>query len=214
MEMIRCAKCGQTLEPGARFCSKCGNPTGADGTREVKSGAGWNNWRRDSLIIAGVTLAVVVAYLAFREKPEPLQAQPDPSMSGHENMPAEMLENLPTDYPSLVQTGNQFMDQVNYPMAAELYRRALAIDGSSADVRSDFGSCLHAMGLPQRALEEFRKIISEHPDHTVAYFNLAIVFQGVGEKDSARFYWEKYLQLDPNGQPAEAARKYLKDMGT
>ena len=212
--MIRCAKCDQTLEPGARFCSSCGIAAGAGETGEVKSAVGWDNWRRDSLIIAILSVAVIAAYLAFREKPEPPQTQTVPSMSGHENMPAEMLENLPTDYASLVQMGNQFMDQGNYPMAAEIYRRALAIDGSSADVRSDFGSCLHAMGLPQRALEEFRKIISEHPDHVVAYFNLGIVFQGLGEKDSARYYWEKYLQVDPQGQPAEAARQYLKDMGT
>jgi len=214
MEITNCDKCGRTLEPGARFCSNCGSTARADGAGEVKSGAGWNNWRRDGLIIAALSVAVVVAYLVLRENPEPPQTQTASPMSGHENMPAEMLENLPTDYPSLVQMGNQFMDEGNYPMAAELYRRALAIDGSSADVRSDFGSCLHAMGLPQRALEEFRKIISEHPDHTVAYFNLAIVFQGVGEKDSARFYWEKYLQLDPNGQRAEAARQYLKNLGT
>jgi len=214
MEMIRCAKCGQTLDPGARFCSKCGNPTGAGETSEVKTATGWSNWRRDGLIIAVLSVAVVAAYLAFKEKAEPPQTQTAPPMSGHETMPAEMLENLPTDYPSLVQMGNQFMDEGNYAMGAELYRRALAIDSSSPDVRSDFGSCLHAMGLPKRALDEFRKVISGYPDHVVVYFNLGVVFQGLGEKDSARYYWEKYLQLDPNGQPAEAARKYLKDMGT
>ena len=214
MEMIRCAKCGQTLDPGARFCSNCGGPIRAGETSEVKTAVGWGNWRRDGLIIAVLSVAVVAAYLAFKDKPEPPKTQTAPPMSGHENMPAEMLENLPTDYPSLVQKGNEFMDQGNYPMAAELYRRALAVDGSSPDVRSDFGSCLHAMGLPKRALEEFRKVLAEHPDHVVAYFNLGVVFQGLGEKDSARYYWEKYLQLDPNGQPADAARKYLKDMGT
>jgi Tfp pilus assembly protein PilF len=63
-------------------------------------------------------------------------------------------------------------------------------------------------------LEEFRKVLAEHPDHVVAYFNLGVVFQGLGEKDSARYYWEKYLQIDPSGKPADAARQYLREMGT
>jgi tetratricopeptide (TPR) repeat protein len=214
MEEKQCAKCGQTLEPGARFCSICGNPMTPRDTDEAGATANSGNWRRDSLIMVALAVIVAIAYFGFRKGPEPTHTQNAPAMAGHESMPAEMPENLPIDYPSIVQMGNEFMDQGNYPMAAELYRRALEIDGSSADVRSDFGSCLHAMGLPQRALEEFRKIIFEHPDHVVVYFNLGIVFQGLGEKDSARYYWEKYLQLDPQGQPAEAARQYLKDMGT
>ena len=214
MEERKCAKCGQNNEPQARFCSSCGGPITAGDTGEAEATGNRSNWRRDSLIMVALAVIITVAYFGFRKGPEPPPAQNAPAMAGHENMPAEMLEDLPTDYASLVQMGNQFMDQGNYPMAAELYRRALAIDGSSADVRSDFGSCLHAMGLPLRALEEFRKIISENPDHVVVYFNLGIVFQGLGEVDSATYYWEKYVQLDPQGQPAEAARQYLKDMGT
>jgi len=161
-----------------------------------------------------LAVAVAVAYLVFREGPEPPRTQTSPATPGHESMPAEMMENLPTDYGSLVEMGNQFMDQQNYPMAAELYRRALEIDSSSPDVRSDFASCLHAMGLPGRALEEFRRIAAEHPDHAMVRFNLGIVFHTLGDTDSARYYWQKYLEMDPEGPPAEAARQYLDQLGT
>jgi tetratricopeptide (TPR) repeat protein len=214
MEENKCAKCGQNNKPQARFCSSCGSPMIAGDTGEPGTAGNRNNWRRDSLIMLALAVIVAVAYFGFRKGPEPPHAQSAPAMAGHDNMPAEILENLPTDYASLVQRGNEFMDQGNYPMAAEHYRRALAIDSNSADLRSDFGSCLHAMGLPQRALEEFRWIISTDSNHPIVLFNLGIVFQTLGETDSARYYWEKYLEIDPQGRPAEAARQYLKDLGT
>jgi len=161
-----------------------------------------------------LAVAVAVAYLVLREGPEPPLPQASSATPGHESMPAEMMDNLPTDYGSLVAMGNQFMDEQNFPMAAELYRRALEIDASSPDVRSDFASCLHAMGLPGRALEEFRKIAAEHPDHATVRFNLGIVFHTLGDNDSARYYWQKYLEMNPEGGPADAARQYLKELGT
>ena len=213
MDQTNCSKCGQTLEPGVRFCPACGQPAGREenvtGSTSRKS-----TWRRDGLIMAVLCVIISVAYLTFRDKPQPPHAKAAPSMPGHESMPAETLDNLPTDYPSLVQMANQFMDNENYPMAAELYRRALSIDSSSMDVRGDFASCLHAMGLPERALEEFRQIIAIDNDHPIVLFNMGIVFQTLGVSDSARFYWEKYLQVDPQGRPAEAARQYLNEMGT
>ena len=133
-------------------------------------------------------------------------------MPGHEDMQSALLDSFPTQYGLLVEQGNNYMDHENYAMAAEAYRRALVIDGSSADVRSDFASCLHAMGLPKRALDEFRKVLAQDPKHVVVYFNLGVVFQGLGESDSARYYWQKYLAMDPNGQPADAARQFLKDL--
>jgi tetratricopeptide (TPR) repeat protein len=177
MDQTKCTKCGQILEPGAQFCSACGSATAASPAGSTSRAADQSTWRRDGLIMAALALVIVVTYLAFREKPQAPHTQAAPLTSGHEAMPAEMLENLPTDYPSLVQMGNQFMDNENYPMAAELYRRALSIDSSSFDVRSDFASCLHAMGLPERALEEFRRIIATDNDHPIVLFNLGIVFK-------------------------------------
>lgn len=125
-----------------------------------------------------------------------------------------MLANLPTDYPSLVQLGNELYDRQNFPMAAEVYRQALEIDGSSPDLRTDFGSCLHAMGLPHRALEEFRTVIGEHPEHAISRFNMGIVFHDLGQTDSARYYWEKYIAMDPGGTLAETAHKLLEELGS
>jgi tetratricopeptide (TPR) repeat protein len=209
MEAKVCRNCGKSLEVGTRFCPECGTPQAGSETNKQRG-----NWKRDGLIIAGLTVAVIGGYFILRDKP----AQPQPkaaataTIPGHEDMQNDMLKDFPTEYGPLVETGNQLMDQENYAMAAEAYRRALVLNDASPDVRSDFASCLHAMGLPKRALDEFRKVLAIDPNHVVAYFNVGVVFHSLGEADSSRFYWEKYLTLDPNGQPAESARQFLKDL--
>jgi tetratricopeptide (TPR) repeat protein len=103
------------------------------------------------------------------------------------------------------------MDSFNYAVAAECYRRALDLDDRSADVRCDFGACLHAMGLPQRALEEFRIVLAAEPTHQVVHFNLGIVHYDLGRLDSARYYWEALLALNPDERAAERVRELLRD---
>ena len=64
-----------------------------------------------------------------------------------------MLTDLPTDYMGLVQAGNENMDQRQFPLAAECYRRALAIDGSSTDVRTDYGAWEYTMQVHRTPIE-------------------------------------------------------------
>ncbi len=221
MAQITCPKCNRPVNADAKFCSNCGTPLGAGATAPASTAR--RNSVRDFAVIVGVLAVVAIAYFIFREKPvsAPPQAEPQSEQStsaesphaGMQGMTAALLDSLPKDYNSLVGIGNENMDQGNFAVAAECYRRALAIDGSSADVRTDYGACLHGMGLPNRAIEEFKKVLAESPKHGIANFNLGIVYREIGEKDSARVYWNKYLALDPNGQVADAARKYLKELG-
>ncbi len=116
--------------------------------------------------------------------------------------------SFPQDYESLVAMGHQYMDAENYTIAAESYRRALAIE-DNVDIRVDFGTCLHGMGLSGRALEEFRKVLRMEPDHGIANFNMAVVSYAVGQPDSARAYAKRYLELEPNGRAAPTALQIL-----
>jgi tetratricopeptide (TPR) repeat protein len=175
------------------------------------------------MIVVGALVVVAVGYFLFKQpapKPEAPEQQPS---SGAQHPPVTdesgksvdmpMLTDLPTDYKGLVQAGNDNMDHGQFPLAAECYRRALAIDGSSTDVRTDYGACLHGMGLPQRAIDEFRKVLVQDPKHTICNFNLGVVFNELQQTDSARFYWTKYLKMEPQGKAADAARQYLKEIG-
>lgn len=212
-----CPSCGAALPAGAKFCPGCGSAA-----TKQENGKSAATGLRDTLIVAGALVLVAVGFFVFRKadpKPEPPAQQQSgnpqhPPVTGADGMPSAMpqLANLPTDYAGLVDAGNHNMDAGDFALAAECYRRALAIDGSNTNVRTDYGACLHGMGLPQRALEEFHKVLTQEPSHTIAIFNCGVVFADMQQKDSAKFYWTRYLQMDPQGSAAESAKKLLKDL--
>jgi hypothetical protein len=120
--------------------------------------------RRDGLTIAGLLFVIAVAYVGYHLLAMNSSAPEDAEMVHHDmsegGMDAAMaaLGNLPEDHETLVQMGNSFMDQGSFAVAAEIYKRALALK-DVPDVRVDYGACLHAMGLPLRAIEEFQRTI-------------------------------------------------------
>ncbi|MBN1212680.1 MAG: hypothetical protein JXA92_08895 [candidate division Zixibacteria bacterium] len=167
--------------------------------------------RRDTFIILSVLIIFAAGYFIVK-----LLSQDTPR-SGRENqndMATAMgeMKDFPEDYESLVNLGNDFMDRMNYPMAAESYRRALAIDGSSLDVITDYGACLHGMGLVERAKDEFTKVLAQNKEHPIANYDMGIVFYDLEQPDSARYYWEKFLAVEPEGRAAEAIREFLKKL--
>lgn len=122
-------------------------------------------------------------------------------------MPRDQLV-LPSSYDSLIVTGHQMMDQQNFLVASEAYARALALDSSNIDIIVDYGACLHGIGMPDRALQEFRRALKRAPNHPIAHFNMGIVHMPTNP-DSARFYWNRYLEIEPNGPGADRARELL-----
>ncbi|MBU0984018.1 MAG: tetratricopeptide repeat protein [candidate division Zixibacteria bacterium] len=165
---------------------------------------------KTNAIALGVIAVATLAYFAFSSPtPKPMPGQQQMGQQG--GMSSGVLENLPNNYDDLVRTGHRYYDDGEYLIAAEIYRRALDLDGSSTDLRTDYGACLSAVGLPARALEEFRVVITADPMHAIAHFNMGLVHYNSGSVDSARFYWQRYLEIDPSGKASEAARSYLKE---
>jgi tetratricopeptide (TPR) repeat protein len=223
MSTKKCPQCAAEIRAEARFCAACGAPLTADVTPSDAQAApsGRGTAGRDLAIVVGMLLVVVAAYTLLH-KPQmapskPVGGQSQSAQDAHAGMDmGEMmagLGGLPTDFDGLVTSGNRYMDEGNYPVAAECYRRALAVNPDAPNVRVDFGACLHGMGLPQRAVEELRVVLKDHPDHPIANFNLGVVYFGENDKDSARVYLEKYMALDPVGSAAEKARSYLDGLG-
>lgn len=208
-----CPKCGHELTGQPKFCPDCGVALEtAVKTPTLPPPPRSSHLVRDIGIIAAVLFLVAIGYVVLREPHQQAPASAGQSDRGMSDADAELLNNLPDDFEQLIGMGNEQMDDRNYPVAAEIYARALEIRPSALNVRTDFGACLHGMGLPGRAKEEFRRVLSEDPSHAVAHFNLGVVFLTEDQADSARFYLEKYLQLDPQGPAVESARDLLKDL--
>lgn len=224
MTQRACSSCAAAIPAGAKFCPECGAAT-TTGGKQAAGAAGPRKTLRDILILGGVVAVAAVAYFVIKDpaaKPVPPGSQSTgqqqdfpshpPVGDGQPMMSGGFLDSLPKSYDSLVFFGNNFMDNQNFAMAAECYRRALSLDPSSNDVRTDYGACLHGMGLPERAIEEFRKVIGGNPQHVIATFNLGIVFNQMNQKDSARYYYNRVLALVPQGELAQAATERLKEL--
>jgi tetratricopeptide (TPR) repeat protein len=210
----QCPACHAALAPNAKFCPSCGKPL--DSAQKSAGGqpSEANRERplrlRDVFLVLGVIAAFSVGFFALKspgQRPQPAAADMR-SIPGHD---ADMsaLQNMPTDFEGLVAAGDRQMDNGNYLIATEAYRRALALKPAAVDVRTDYGACLYAMGLPERALREFYAVIGTMPQHAIVHFNMGIVYHSIGQADSASSYFRRYLEIEPDGPSAPTARQLL-----
>lgn len=219
MSKNQCKSCRIEIDSSAKFCPECGSRQenlthDQPDVKPDKSPKDKAFRFRETLVTIGVVALITLGYFVIVEPelvPKPDQPQ---LMAGHSDGGMEItLPNLPEDFEGLVAVGDNYMDEGNFPLAAECYKRALEIDSASVNLRSDFGSCLYGMGLGGRALEEFRKVLAIDASHGIALFNLGVVFSGQGLTDSAKFYMGAYLKLEPEGNAADRARDLINEMG-
>jgi Flp pilus assembly protein TadD len=64
----------------------------------------------------------------------------------------------------------------------------------------------------EAARARFEEALRLAPDNAVAYFRLAQSLQGLRNMESARIFYRKYLELDPNGKFAGNAKKAIDDI--
>jgi cytochrome c-type biogenesis protein CcmH/NrfG len=154
-----------------------------------------------------------------------VSSQSPPPGGGSGNMPAasqgepplpqlsdEEVAKLPKDFAKLVEMGNHYFDHQQFHDAMVIYKKALEIDSTALDVRTDYAAALNFMGDFAGAKRELEFVLAKNPKHAVATFNLGVVYINTGDNASARKYWNQYLKLDPNSPRAGEVRKMLAEL--
>jgi len=136
-----------------------------------------------------------------------------------QRMPAQIMQMVqeykaalaknPNDLEALVGLANLEFDSSQWDKAIQYYSRALAIDSKNADVRVDRAIAYHATGQNDVAMKELLRITREHPTHKNAWLNLGVVSRDLGDRAQAIRAWERYLELDPQGEHAASVRQEI-----
>jgi tetratricopeptide (TPR) repeat protein len=147
---------------------------------------------------------------------------PAPSGGMPQGMPSQVLQMVkdykerlarnPNDLGANIGLGNLEFDSSQWLKAIEYYSRALTIDPKNADVRVDRAIAYHSSGQNDEAKKELLRVTREQPNHKNAWLNLGVVMRETGDRAGALRAWEKYLELDPQGEHAAGVRQEMESL--
>lgn len=106
--------------------------------------------------------------------------------------------------------GNLYFDAERYDEAARWYEEALKIAPKDENVSTDLGISFYYLNQPDRALQQFDYSLGINPNHTKTLLNQGVV-RAFGKQDleGAAASWQKVIQLSPNSQEGQNAKRML-----
>jgi tetratricopeptide (TPR) repeat protein len=90
------------------------------------------------------------------------------------------------------------------------FEKALQLDPEQPEARFNLANLFERAGDHERALSEWQRVVSDCPEYADAHFNLAMAYLEQGANALGRTHLERYLELDPDGDWPEEARRILK----
>ena len=139
---------------------------------------------------------------------------PAPVMQALTELRGRLARN-PKDLAALVQLANMEYDAQKFDKAAALYVRALALDPSNPDVRTDYATTLHRGGHDLDALKQLDLVLQQRPAFRAALFNRGVVERAIGRRTDAIADFKKYVTLAASDDPRlPEARAALQELGS
>ncbi|HEX3466346.1 MAG TPA: tetratricopeptide repeat protein [Candidatus Elarobacter sp.] len=138
---------------------------------------------------------------------------PGPVMEELSALRARLARN-PKDLAALVRLGDMEFDAQKFDKASDYYARALALDPTNPDVRTDYATALHQSGRDLDALKQLDTVLKARPNFPTALFNRGVVLQAIGRRTDAIADFKNYLSIvKPDDRRAADARAALKQLG-
>jgi Flp pilus assembly protein TadD len=105
----------------------------------------------------------------------------------------QVVELRPRDAATHNNLGFNYLLQTNYVEAIKTFKEALAIEPDNPRVQNNLAVAYAMDTQPKKAFNMFRKTGSE----ATAYNDLGYIYMIMGQKDPARAYFEKAMELHP-----------------
>lgn len=131
-----------------------------------------------------------------------------------------ILKKNPKDIDALVGLADTYFDLANvkqdqkiYQKAIDNYKRALDINPSRSNARTDMAVAYYNLGMSDIAIRELNKVIGKDPNFYQAYFNLGYIYQANNDPARAKDYYSKVVAKAPSDSKfslqAQAAIKQI-----
>lgn len=98
--------------------------------------------------------------------------------------------------------GHAYAELKMVDLATSQYRAALSLNPNYVDIRLRFGQLLRDEGKHDAAIEQFELALKSKPGFVPAMISLGATHYAKGEKDTARRYWKKASELQPENRTA------------
>lgn len=123
------------------------------------------------------------------------------------------LKANPNDLAALVALANMEFDANKFDRAIPYYRRALALDPSNPDVRTDYATALHQTGHDLDALRELDTVLNARPRFAQALYNRAVVLRAIGRRTDALAAYRRFVATAPGDRRAAEAKAAMTELG-
>jgi tetratricopeptide (TPR) repeat protein len=130
---------------------------------------------------------------------------------------AKLLTANPNDYDALVAQGTNYQewasqladasgrgpggaDMAYWPLAIDLFKKALAIKPGSGEVETNLGLCYLYSGDVTNAVTTIEAATKLDPTFGQPFYFLGRAYQAAGQSAKAIAAYQNYVKLDPSGQ--------------
>ena len=123
------------------------------------------------------------------------------------------LKANPSDLAALVALSDMYFDAGKFDQAIGFYTRALALDPTNPDVRTDYATALHQTGHDIDALNQLDTVLATRPKFLQALYNRAVVLRAIGLRTDAAAAFKAFIAAAPNDPRVSDARTNIQDLG-
>jgi tetratricopeptide (TPR) repeat protein len=137
---------------------------------------------------------------------------PAPVMQELEALRARLKAN-PNDMAALVGLSDMYFDAGKFDEAIGYYTRALALDPTNPDVRTDYATALHQTGHDLAALKQLDIVLADRPKFLQALYNRGVVLRSIGRRTDAVAAFRTFIAAAPNDPRVADAKQTISDLG-